>query len=273
MCKHVETRLFRIQFKYLFALASKSVATRPICRSTNGGYFTPQKILQLLNQTGSMETEPEFPPPIARTDDLQMKLEQAGERLLHLRTELSYYLLTSAILPAIQDEEVRAQRIRRRGNDLQLTVGCVCLCPSLFASHFNTTKALIKLLKINDDHDGGLFQKTGKLTKNSFVSRNFADLFFITSGDGPLPSNDWIPTFSFQDILREESLEMTENFSGQQSALEYLEKEGLPDLENKDKEEPFYVDVSKKCQPPPLPEQAPKSRFGRTLKPPSFYQS
>ena len=99
-----------------------------------------------------METEPEFPPPIARTDDLQMKLEQAGERLLHLRTELSYYLLTSAILPAIQDEEVRAQRIRRRGNDLQLTVGCVCLCPSLFASHFNTTRALIKLLKINDDH-------------------------------------------------------------------------------------------------------------------------
>ena len=88
-----------------------------------------------------------------------------------------------------------------------------------------------------------------------------------------MPSNDWVPTFSFQGILKEENLTKTENFSGQESALEYLEKEGPPEVESKDNEETFYVDVSKKCQPPPLPEEAPKSRFGRTLKPPSFYQA
>ena len=263
------------QWEYLFALTCKSIATRPICRGSKGEYFTPQKVLQLLNQTGSMNVEPEFPPPVARTDELQVKLEQAGERLISLRGELSFYLLSAAILPAIRDEEVRTQRTRRRGNDLQLDVGCICLCPILFASHFNTTKALIRLLRINDDHNGGLFQKTGPLSKNSFVSRNFGDLFFITSGQGPMPTNDWLPTFSFQDILQGEDLSLTEDFSNQNSALEFFDKEGSSVLEDQEDQE-FYVDVSKRCQPPPQPEtepELPKSRFGRTLKPPTFYQA
>ena len=91
-----------------------------------------------------------------------------------------------------------------------------------------------------------------------------------------MPSNDWVPTFSFQGILKEENLTMTENFSGQESALEYLEKEVPPVIESQDNEETFHVDVSKKCQPPPQPEpepEPPKSRFGRTLKPSSFYQA
>ena len=122
---NLQSELDIFQWQYLFALTSKSVATRPICRGSKGEFFTPQKILQLLNQAGSMDTKPEFPPPIARTDELQIKLEQAGEKLLSLRSELSYYLLSATILPAIQDEEVRTQRTRRRGNDLQLTVGCI----------------------------------------------------------------------------------------------------------------------------------------------------
>ena len=88
-----------------------------------------------------------------------------------------------------------------------------------------------------------------------------------------MPSNDWVPTLSFQGILKGEDLTMTENFSGQESALEYLEKEGPPEVESKDNEETFYVDVSKECQPPPQPEEPHKSRFGRTLKPPTFYQA
>ena len=91
-----------------------------------------------------------------------------------------------------------------------------------------------------------------------------------------MPSNDWIPTFSFQGILKGENLTMTENFSNQESALEFLEKEGPPVIKSQDNQETFYVDVSKKCQPPPQPEpepELPKSRFGRTLKPPSFYQA
>ena len=97
------------QWEYLFALTCKSIATRPICRGSKGEYFTPQKVLQLLNKTGSMNEEPELPLPVARTDELQVKLEQVGERLISLRKELSYYLLSAAILPAIQDEEVRSQ--------------------------------------------------------------------------------------------------------------------------------------------------------------------
>ena len=88
-----------------------------------------------------------------------------------------------------------------------------------------------------------------------------------------MPSNAWVPTFNFQGILKGENLTMTKNFSGQESALEYLEKEGPPVIENQDHEETFYVDVSKECQPPPQPEEPPKSRFGRTLKPPTFYQA
>ena len=139
-----------------------------------------------------MDIEPEFPPPIARTDELQVKLEQAGERLISLRSELSYYLLSAAILPAIQDEEVRTQRTRRRGNDLQLDVGCICLCPTLFASHFNTTKALIRLLRINDDHNGGLFQKTGPLSKNLFLEISGTSFLLLQDRDQCLPMTGYL---------------------------------------------------------------------------------
>ena len=91
-----------------------------------------------------------------------------------------------------------------------------------------------------------------------------------------MPTNDWLPTFSFQDILQGEDLSLTEDFSNQNSALEFFEKEGSSVLENQKDQETFYVDVSKRCQPPPQPEtepELPKSRFGRTLKPPSFYQA
>ena len=261
------------QWEYLFALTCKSIATRPICRGSKGEYFTPQKVLQLLNKTGSMNEDTELPLPVARTDDLQVKLEQVGERLISLRKELSYYLLSAAILPAIQDEEVRSQQTRRRGNDLQLNLGSICFCPILFESHFNTTKALIRLLRINDDHSGGLFQKTGPLNKNSFVHRNFGDLYFITAGQGPMTANGWLPTFNFQDILQGEDLSLTEEFSNQNSALEFFDKEGSTVQEDPDEQE-FFVDVSRKCQPPPETEpELPKSRYGRTLRPPDFYQA
>ena len=92
-------------------------------------------------------------------------------------------------------------------------------------------------------------------------------------GAEPLPPSPWIPTFNFRNILKEEPVELTESFPGQDSSLAFLEKEGRPAVEDKDHEDPFFVDVSKTCEPPPLPENAPKSRFGRTLKPPNFYQA
>ena len=90
-----------------------------------------------------------------------------------------------------------------------------------------------------------------------------------------MPTNDWLPTFSFLDILQGEDLTMTEDFSNQNSALEFFDKEGSSVLEDQDEQE-FYVDVSKKCQPPPQAEtepELPKSRYGRTLRPPDFYQA
>ena len=90
-----------------------------------------------------------------------------------------------------------------------------------------------------------------------------------------MPANDWLPTFSFQDILQGEDLSLTEDFSNQNSALEFFDKEGSSVLEDQDEQE-LYVDVSKKCQPPPQAEpepELPKSRFGRTLRPPTFYQA
>ena len=90
-----------------------------------------------------------------------------------------------------------------------------------------------------------------------------------------MPTNDWLPTFSFQDILQGEDLSLTEDFSNQNSALEFFDKEGSSVLEDQDEQE-FYVDVSKKCQPPPQAEtepELPKSRYGRTLRPPDFYQA
>ena len=117
---HSELDIF--QWQYLFALTCKSIATRPICRGSKGEYFTPQKVLQLLNQAGSMDIEPEFPPPIARTDELQVKLEQAGERLISLRSELSYYLLSATILPAIQDE--RSSNSEDQAQRQRSSVGC-----------------------------------------------------------------------------------------------------------------------------------------------------
>ena len=103
VCENFKINFSRIQFNlqseldihqwmYLFALASKSVATRPIARSSSGAFFTPQKVLQLLSQAGSMELDPEFCPPIARSDDLQVRLEKAGSHLLQMRKELSFYL-------------------------------------------------------------------------------------------------------------------------------------------------------------------------------------
>ena len=90
-----------------------------------------------------------------------------------------------------------------------------------------------------------------------------------------MPANDWLPTFNFQDILQGEDLSLTEGFSNQNSALEFFDKEGSSVLEDPDEQE-FYVDVSKKCQPPPQAEtepELPKSRYGRTLRPPTFYQA
>ena len=90
-----------------------------------------------------------------------------------------------------------------------------------------------------------------------------------------MPNNDWLPTFSFQDILQGEDLSLTEDFSNQNSALEFFDKEGSSVLEDQDEQE-FYVDVSRKCQPPPQAEtepELPKSRYGRTLRPPDFYQA
>ena len=90
-----------------------------------------------------------------------------------------------------------------------------------------------------------------------------------------MPANDWLPTFNFQDILQGEDLSLTEDFSNQNSALEFFDKEGSSVLEDQD-EQQFYVDVSKKCQLPPQAEtepELPKSRFGRTLRPPTFYQA
>ena len=165
------------------------------------------------------------------------------------------------------------ERIKRRGDDLQLSPGSVFLCPHLFSSSFNTTKSITKLLEVNDDGSGGVFQKTDKLTRNSFLSRSFSDLYFITAGADPLPPSPWIPTFSFRDILKDEPVELTEGFPGQESSLALLEKEGCPAMEDKDQEDQFYVDVSKTCEPPPLPEEAPKRRFGRTLRAPQFYQA
>ena len=90
-----------------------------------------------------------------------------------------------------------------------------------------------------------------------------------------MTANGWLPTFNFQDILQGEDLSLTEEFSNQNSALEFFDKEGSSVLEDQDEQE-FYVDVSKKCQPPPQAEtepELPRSRFGRTLKPPTFYQA
>ena len=90
-----------------------------------------------------------------------------------------------------------------------------------------------------------------------------------------MPANDWLPTFNFQDILQGEDLSLTEDFSNQNSALEFFDKEGSSVLEDQDEQE-FYVDVSKRCQPPPQAEtepELPKSRYGRTLRPPDFYQA
>jgi hypothetical protein len=222
-----------------------------------------------------MNEDTELPLPVARTDDLQTKLERVGERLISIRNELSYYLLSAAILPSIQDEEVRSQQIRRRENDLQLNLGSICFCPILFAAHFNTTKALIRLLRINDDHSGGLFQKCGPLNKNSFISRNFGDVYFITAGQGPMTATCWLPTFNFQDILQGEDLSLTENFSDQDSALKFFEEQGSTVQDDQDGQE-FFVDVSRKCQPPPEAEkepELPRSRYGRTLRPPDFYKA
>ena len=90
-----------------------------------------------------------------------------------------------------------------------------------------------------------------------------------------MPANDWLPTFNFQDILQGEDLSLTEYFSNQNSALEFFDKEGSTVQEDPDEQE-FFVDVSRKCQPPPQAEtepELPKSRFGRTLRPPTFYQA
>ena len=88
-----------------------------------------------------------------------------------------------------------------------------------------------------------------------------------------MPANYWLPTFNFQDILQGEDLSLTEDFSNQNSALEFFDKEGSTVQEDPDEQE-FFVDVSRKCQPPPETEpELPKSRYGRTLRPPDFYQA
>ena len=84
----------------------------------------------------------------------------------------------------------------------------------------------------------------------------------------------WMPTFNFQDVLQEEDLSLTENFSDQNSALEFFDEQGSTVQE--DQEQEFFVDVSRKCQPPPEAEkepELPRSRYGRTLRPPDFYEA
>ena len=90
-----------------------------------------------------------------------------------------------------------------------------------------------------------------------------------------MTATGWLPTFNFQDILQGEDLSLTEEFPNQNSALEFFDEQGSTVQEDQDEQE-FFVDVSRKCQPPPEAEkepELPRSRYGRTLRPPDFYQA
>ena len=90
-----------------------------------------------------------------------------------------------------------------------------------------------------------------------------------------MTATSWLPTFNFQDVLQGEDLSLTENFSDQNSALEFFDEQGSTVQEDQNEQE-FFVDVSRKCQPPPEAEkepELPRSRYGRTLRPPDFYQA
>ena len=56
-----------------------------------------------------------------------------------------------------------------------------------------------------------------------------------------MPTNDWLPTFSFQDILQGEDLTLTEDFSNQNSALEFFEKEGSSVLEDQEDQSSMWT--------------------------------
>ena len=52
-----------------------------------------------------------------------------------------------------------------------------------------------------------------------------------------MTATGWLPTFNFQDVLQGEDLSLTENFSDQNSALEFFDEQGSTVQEDQDEQE------------------------------------
>ena len=211
----LQTALDCFSWLHLFSLVEKACNSRPLAHSQTGRLYTPQDFLRLLEQGGALLDQP-FLDPRPSTLDVVARFEELEQNLLELRRQLGPLLIEMVVEPALNLETIKEEKVKKRREQGEVTVGSIFFDPRLFQKTFHTTSSLLKLIKLGGSGRTGLFLKTSasKGRPDDLVTRGLETLHLVTVGEedvvfgGPA----WGPTFSFRQLLEKEDLKPNSQF-------------------------------------------------------------
>ena len=211
----IHTALDFQEWTYIFSLVEKSCSTRPLAKSATGRLWTAQDFLRLLSQRGDLLNQP-FLSPAPTAPEVIARFEEVEQQLLQLRETLAPILIELAIKPALHIDPVKGEKVKRRHDQSEVTLGSIFFCPRLFQRTFRTSSSLLKLVKVGTSQTTGLFLKPtrGKHKPSDFVTRGLEALHLVTTDHGAVTfgSENYTPEFSFKSLLQGEDMEALIHF-------------------------------------------------------------
>ena len=202
--KKLTSTLSFFEWDYVLKICQKSVMTRPIAASAEGRVWTPQCLLNLMAEAAGQEKIQFAPQPLARSEEVIQNLQRFEKRMFQIRTDVAMILIDSLIKPSFFHKIVREEKIKRRAKSDQILPGDICFCPKLYKSTLHITRSLLQVMYVGEGRQSAVCRKTGKWSKNSVVTRDFSDLFFVTKGTRDVIfDNQWTPTFQLKQVLSE----------------------------------------------------------------------
>ena len=216
----IHTALDFQEWNYIFSLVEKSCSTRPLAKSATGRLWTAQDFLRLLSQRGDLLNKP-FLSPAPTAPEVIARFEEVEQQLLQLRETLAPILIELAVKPALHIDPVKGEKVKRRHDQSEVTLGSIFFCPRLFQKTFHTSSSLLKLVKVGKSQTTGLFLKPtrGKHRSSDFVTRGIEALHLVTTNPGSVTFGSEIstpekytPEFSFNSLLQGENMEALIHF-------------------------------------------------------------